>query len=199
MWGCKMKNYEKYADEIKEYNGDSICSDFIEPYILKSINAKCINTSCPKCHLYRTIWLMEEYKEPETDWSKVKVDTPILVRQGKNGTWLERHFAKYENGDVYAWVDGQTSWTGADKVKWKFAKLAEDEKECKEPEVNWSEVNVDTPILVGEGDGDWVKRYFAEYKDGIVYAWCGGSTSWDANNMMMSWKYAKLAENEETK
>ena len=40
-----MKNYEKYADEIKEYNSDSICTDFIEPYILKPINAKCINTS----------------------------------------------------------------------------------------------------------------------------------------------------------
>ena len=202
---------------------------------------------------------MKEYEEPKIDWSKVKVDTPILVRQGKNGEWLERHFAKYENGDVYAWVDGQTSWTGADKIKWKHAKLAEvdwnkievdtpilvreyedgewikryfakykdgkvyawnggrtgqtesymtpwkyaklveSEEERKELEVDWSKVNVDTPILVGEGDGEWVKRYFAEYKDGIVYAWCGGSTSWDANNMMMSWKYAKLAENEETK
>lgn len=188
-----MKNYEKYAEKIKEYEGDSICADFVEPYILKSINAKCTNTSCVKCHLYRTIWLLEEYeepKEPETDWSKVEVDTPILVRQGKNGEWLERHFAKYENGDVYAWVDGQTSWTGADNIKWKYAKLAE---------VDWSKVEVDTPILVGEGDGEWVKRYFAEYKDGIVYAWCGGSTSWDANNMMMAWKYAKLAESEETK
>ena len=130
----------------------------------------------------------KEYEEPEVDWSKVEVDTPILVRQGNNGKWLERHFAKYENGDVYAWVDGQTSWTGADKIKWKYAKLAE---------VDWNKVEVDTPILVGEGDGDWVKRYFAEYKDGIVYAWREGSTSWNANNMMMSWKYAKLAENEE--
>ena len=56
------------------------------------------------------------------------VDTPILVRQGKNGTWLERHFAKYENGDVYAWVDGQTSWTEKFMTPWKFAKLAEDEE-----------------------------------------------------------------------
>ena len=195
-----MKNYEKYANEIKEYNGFNFCRDFVKPHILKSRG--CANTSCDQCKMLQTIWLMEEYeepKEPEIDWSKVEVDTPILVRQGKNGTWLERHFAKYENGDVYAWVDGQTSWTGADKVKWKFAKLAEDEKECKELEVDWSKVNVDTPILVGEGDGDWVKRYFAEYKDGIVYAWCGGSTSWDANNMMMSWKYAKLAESGETK
>lgn len=72
--------------------------------------------------------LIEDEKEPKIDWSKVEVDTPILVRQGKNGTWLERHFAKYENGDVYAWVDGQTSWTGEDEIKWKYAKLAESEE-----------------------------------------------------------------------
>ena len=73
----------------------------------------------------------EEPKEPETDWSKVEVDTPILVRHGKNGGWLERHFAKYENGNVYAWVDGQTSWTvlhDKEVIAWKYAKLAESEE-----------------------------------------------------------------------
>ena len=190
-----MKNYEKYADELRKYKGDYFCNDFVKPNILES--DCCDGVNCSRCYMLQMIWLLEDYEEPKVDWSKVEVDTPILVRQGKNGTWLERHFAKYENGDVYAWVDGQTSWTGADKIKWKFAKLAEGEKECKELEVDWSKVNVDTPILVGEGDGDWVKRYFAEYKDGIVYAWCGGSTSWDANNMMTAWSYAKLAESEE--
>ena len=125
-----MKNYEKYADEIREYKGDSICTDFIEPYILKSINAKCINTSCPKCHLYRTIWLMEEYKEPETDWSKVAVDTPILVRDSGKVQWERRYFSKYENGTVYAWGSGCTSWSAYgqnDITRWKYAKLAESE------------------------------------------------------------------------
>ena len=122
-----MKNYEKYADEIKEYNGDSICSDFIEPYILKSINAKCINTSCPKCHLYRTIWLMEDYKEPETDWSKVEVDTPILVRDHSDSPWEKRHFAEYLGGRVYAWDDGKTSWNMSVATSWKYAELAETE------------------------------------------------------------------------
>lgn len=124
-----MKNYEKYADEIKNYKGESFCIDFVEPHILKSDD--CRGMDCDACSMYQLIWLLEDYeepKEPETDWSKVEVDTPILVRQGKNGTWLERHFAKYENGDVYAWVDGQTSWTGTDKIKWKYVKLAENEE-----------------------------------------------------------------------
>ena len=126
-----MKNYEKYAEKIREYKGDSICTDFIEPYILKPINAKCINTSCPKCHLYRTIWLLEDYKEPETDWSKVEVDTPILVRPNEKGKWIKRHFAKYENGLVYAWKDSHTSWTSLydnEVTAWRYAKLTESEE-----------------------------------------------------------------------
>ena len=127
-----MKNYEKYAEEIKGYNGDSICTDFIEPYILKSINAKCINTSCPKCHLYRTIWLLEDYKEPkepEVDWNNVEVDTPILVRDYEGQEWANRYFAKYENETIYAWDSGRTSWTGDGVTEWKYAKLAESEEE----------------------------------------------------------------------
>ena len=124
-----MKNYEKYADEIKGYKGDSICTDFIEPYILKPINAKCINTSCPKCHLYRTIWLLEEYKEPEVDWSKVEVDTPILVRNREDEDWYRRYFAEYRDGVVYTWVNGATSWNATCMTEWKQAKLAESEEE----------------------------------------------------------------------
>ena len=193
-----MKNYEKYADEIREYKGCNFCRDFVKPRILKPRG--CANTSCDQCKMLQTIWLMEEYEEPEepeTDWSKVKVDTPILVRQGKNGEWFERHFAKYENGNVYAWVDGQTSWTGADEIKWKYAKLAEDAKEDKEPEVDWNEVKIDTPILVRDNEnGDWFKRYFAEYKNGKIYTWDNGHTSWETSRMI-EWKYAKLVENEE--
>ena len=123
-----MKNYEKYAEEIREYKGDSICTDFIEPYILKSINAKCINTSCPKCHLYRTIWLLEEYEEPEVDWSKVEVDTPILVRDYEGQEWARKYFAKYENKTIYAWDSGCTSWSAYGLTEWNFAKLAESEE-----------------------------------------------------------------------
>lgn len=189
-----MKNYEKYADEIKGYDGFNFCTDFIVPHVLKSDD--CSN-NCSRCKMLQTIWLLGEYEEPKIDWSKIKIDTPILVRNDESDKWFKRYFAKYEGGKIYAWKAGRTSWTEDCIVEWNYAKLSEDGEERKELEVDWSKVNVDTPILVGEGDGEWVKRYFAEYKDGIVYAWCGGSTSWDANNMMMSWKYAKLAESEE--
>ena len=70
--------------------------------------------------------ILKPYKEePENYWSKVAVDTPILVRDGENENWLKRHFAKYENGIVYAWDNGSTSWTGCCTITWNYAKLAE--------------------------------------------------------------------------
>ena len=118
-----MKNYEKYAEEIREYKGINICSEFIKPHILEA--RSCTNTNCDQCKMLQMLWLLEDYKEPETDWSKVAVDTPILVRQTKDGEWLRRHFAKYEDGDVYAWDVGRTSWSADGVNTWKYAKLAE--------------------------------------------------------------------------
>lgn len=46
-----------------------------------------------------------------TDWSKVAVDTPVYVKLHKNSGWDKYHFAKYENGKVYCWLSGTTSWT----------------------------------------------------------------------------------------
>ena len=72
--------------------------------------------------------ILKPYKEEhEIDWSKVAVDTPILVRDRENETWYKRHFAKYDAGKVYAWADGNTSWTETCMtMAWKYAKLAEE-------------------------------------------------------------------------
>lgn len=62
------------------------------------------------------------------DWSKVPVDTPILVREYENSNWNKRHFAFFEDGKVYAWLGGETSWTADDTDEtsgWRYAKLAE--------------------------------------------------------------------------
>lgn len=72
--------------------------------------------------------MLSEYKEPEIDWSKVKVDTPILVREYESYKWTKRYFAKFEDGKVYAWQVGATSWTADSKLNpWKYAKLVESE------------------------------------------------------------------------
>ena len=123
-----MKNYEKYAEEIREYKGINICSEFIKPHILEADN--CNGIDCQRCAMLQMLWLLEDYKEPETDWSKIKIDTPILVTNFEDGKWCKRYFAKFEDGKVYAWVDGGTSWSSDNKThKWNYAKLAESEEE----------------------------------------------------------------------
>ena len=60
------------------------------------------------------------------DWSTVEVDTPVLVYDNNRACCANRYFAKYENGKIYTWRDGTTSWT-ADSSKfvteWKNAEL----------------------------------------------------------------------------
>ena len=121
-----MKNYEKYADEIREYECNNFCDGFTKPYILKKDSCDSIS-SCEKCRMLQMLWLMEEYKEPETDWSKVAVDTPILVRNDERDNWTKRYFAKYEHSEVFVWVGGRTSWNETNMLAWNYAKLAETE------------------------------------------------------------------------
>ena len=83
------------------------------------------------CESYLEEWLFSEYEEPGVDWSKVKVDTPILVKRSKEAEWERRYFAKFVDGKVYAWMGGATSWTADSEYRmnfWKYAKLAESEE-----------------------------------------------------------------------
>ena len=125
-----MKNYEKYEEKIREYEGETFCADFVQPYILKRDD--CCRMDCGQCNMLSLIWLMKEYEEPKIDWSKVEVDTPILVREYEEQDWVKRYFAKYEGGKVYAWNSGRTSWTThcmtACMTAWNYAKLAESEE-----------------------------------------------------------------------
>ena len=57
------------------------------------------------------------------DWSKVEVDTPILVKHRVEETWEKRHFACFNT-----WREGTTSWSVPDEqliTMWNYAKLAE--------------------------------------------------------------------------
>ena len=43
------------------------------------------------------------------DWSKIPVDTPIMVKI--NGQYINRRFAGYQDNRVFFYMDGKTSWT----------------------------------------------------------------------------------------
>ena len=132
-----MTNREKYAEQILDI-ACSGCKVAIDENNMKPV--PCKDILCSDCYFGFKVgikcndackeWCESEYVEPQIDWSKVPVDTPILVRDSQDDEWLHRHFAKFKDGVVYAWDDGKTSWSllSLDKVdrNWKYAKLAED-------------------------------------------------------------------------
>lgn len=122
-----MKIKERYLDEILK--SDNPCKDIIKPLVLDNYNLSCSKIPCDKCRLLQSIRLEEEYEEPEVDWTEVLVDTPIYVRNSDKEEWIKAHFAKYEDGKVFAYYEGSTSWTSNYCMSWKYAKLAEDDYE----------------------------------------------------------------------
>ena len=131
-----MKNKEKFAKEIADIT--------IEGYYValkdgKPARCECINcnnfefNTGEKCDTVKEYWAEAEYAEkPEVEWSKVQVDTPILVKEFKEEKWHKRYFAKYEDGKVYTWYKGATSWSTDNSgliTYWETAKLAEQEEE----------------------------------------------------------------------
>ena len=128
-----MTNREKFAEKILNIacGGSKIAVNkaTLEP-------ASCNKLACKDClfntHSYDYCgdktekWANSEYVEPPVDWLKVAVDTPILVNDSNDHEWLKRYFAKYENGSVYAWNTGKTSWSSeGHATAWKLAKLPE--------------------------------------------------------------------------
>ena len=63
--------------------------------------------------------------DDETDWSKVEVDTKVLVRDRPNDDWVKRYFAKYVDGKVYVFKEGKTSWNSIGIEHWQETKLYE--------------------------------------------------------------------------
>ena len=129
-----MLNIEKFYDELRELKVMPLCFSLIDGR-LEACTGQCsccqFDKGGPDCAENCKKWLFSECKEPEVDWSKVKVDTPILVKDTLKSEWIKRYFAKYENGKVYVWKEGKTSWTSLnehDVNSWKYAKLAESEE-----------------------------------------------------------------------
>lgn len=128
-----MKNREKFAKQLIDIalqrNKIAVNLTSGEPVACRKIKcSECLfGESNKDCEVLPKEWAEKEYEEPPVDWSKVAVDTPILVRDHEINEWQRRYFAKYENGKVYAWEHGATSWsTYRSSISWRMAKLAEE-------------------------------------------------------------------------
>lgn len=110
-----MLNKEKFKDEIFEIacNGGTLALNRNTGKI-----TSCSVIHCADCEFKLGVscdnecraWCNSEYKEPEIDWSKVPVDTPIYVKPADS--YVPRYFAgKYSNDEVYYFDAGRTSFT----------------------------------------------------------------------------------------
>lgn len=125
-----MLNREAYKDTL-----DNLLARIIA--VVDGEPVRCCGASCERClfqdscgkpkHKKEIIdWLNAEYQGPPVDWSKVPIDTPVLV-SGNGKKWYRRYFAGIRNGNKEAYDVGATQWSAYDNrtCAWPFMKLAD--------------------------------------------------------------------------
>ena len=106
-----MTNREKYAKEIL----DIVCEGS-DVAVKNGVPCKCNKITCRECDFDNTAVCLNN----RVKWFKAE--------DLENEKWTKRHFAKYEGGKVYAFRNGETSWSGCWPVCWEQAKLATDDE-----------------------------------------------------------------------
>lgn len=132
-----MKNIKKEIEKlgsilgsISEFTNEKLVCCYTEDY------EKC-DFITNKDYVRKTIdWLLSECEETNIDWSKVKIDTKVMV-SNDNKKWFRRYFAEYKNDKICTFIDGKTSWSVDSLVQffigckdcehWKYAKFADEE------------------------------------------------------------------------
>lgn len=113
-----MTNYEHYKEQIERITrlGREVAMNATTGEIVCCWDIRCNEclfqgSEDANCFQKAFKWADEEYKEPETDWSKVPVDTPVIV-SNDGSFWYNRYFAGVNyKGDPAVFPDGGTSWS----------------------------------------------------------------------------------------
>lgn len=144
-----MKNREKFRDEIVRALGDDkvvngktclFMKDNVMPRFVPEENMRqnpCGFLTCETCSKMFAFWLEEEYVEPpkpEVDWSKVPVDTLVMVKDFEGEEWVLRYFKgideNCEESKYMTWIAGSTSKTAYGFTEyWNYCELVEDDNE----------------------------------------------------------------------
>lgn len=129
-----MKNVEFYAKELASL---AVRGENVAIRKKDGIPCSCDELNCRDCLIYDgdfcidenlLKWAESEYVEYEVDWSKVPVDTPVYYQTNIYKDADKGHFAKFQNGIVYVWEDGKTSFTSRysdDICSCQFVRLVE--------------------------------------------------------------------------
>lgn len=125
-----MTNREAYKDKLDNLLAAVVTLVDGEPVLCKYENCSdCLfRESCGEEANRKKFsdWLNAEYQEPSVDWSKVPIDTPVLV-SSDGEIWYRRFFAGMRDGKPETFNSGATSWSVDDNrtCVWKYMRLAE--------------------------------------------------------------------------
>ena len=132
-----MKNRDKYKAEIVKAilsrNKCEFMTRIVFPEYIPGADDTCSYVNnCSSCSELFEFWLDEEYVEPpkpEVDWSKVPVDTLVLVRDSEEEPWKMRYFKGVDDKAkrrFEAWYCGATSMTADGYTnRWKYCELVD--------------------------------------------------------------------------
>ena len=121
--GIILIDKKGYYSHLKSFNDDLSGKEFCKIKITKVYDLSMYASTSLKFSTEDRELLWET--EDEIDWNKIEVDTKVLVRDKPCNEWLKRHFAKYEDGKVYVFKDGRTSWNSRGITHWEETKLWE--------------------------------------------------------------------------
>lgn len=142
-----MKNREKYREEIvknaRAVSGDNPIGacEFTRRNVLPKFGdgVRCYSINCAWCRFLVDLWLDEEFEEPpkpEVDWSKVPVDTLVMVKDFEGEEWVLRYFKgideNCEESKYMTWIAGSTSKTAYGfNEYWNYCELVEELEDDK--------------------------------------------------------------------
>ena len=133
-----MTNYEHYKEQMERITrlGRCVAMNATTGEIVCCADINCNEclfqgSEDANCSQKAFEWADEEYKD-DVDWSKIPLDTPVLVSNDKK-IWVRRHFATpaLKNDDCFTvrtFADGKTEWSSEERdfcERWRYAKLAE--------------------------------------------------------------------------
>lgn len=135
-----MKNQKYFEKEILKIaiTGQAVAvhKDKLEPMVCAKEHCKdCLNCGTNgRCKdKGKTVildWMNEEYIDPaeRIDWSKIAIDTPILVRNDECSIWERGYFAGIGKDGIFVYPNGTTNFTQSSRedkpVVYKHARLA---------------------------------------------------------------------------
>lgn len=110
-------------------DGDYVIDNFNRKWKLDKGDLSCDCGDINNFYNLKQISELDFRKFYDIDWSKVEVDTKILV-SNDNKKWYRRYFAEFKNYKIYTFDNGTTSFTYSytGLVPWNYAKLYKEEK-----------------------------------------------------------------------